>query len=313
MAINIKYRSLKALLLAAETGSFTHAADRLGVTQPSFTSLIQDLEVILDVRLFERTTRSIGLTAAGEEFLARIQRPVTDLEEAYRSMLDLAAVKRGAIVLGALPSTALTLIPATLGALQHKYPGLQIRVVEAHNDDLLAMLRTNQIEFALATLLGAAPDLDFQPLVADSFVAVYKPGHPVADMESLHWDELVPFDLILLSQGSSARAQFDRAVANSPTPVGLRYDVTHMATAVQLVRQGLGVALLPRLALPALYLQDLPCRPIDDDTAQRTIGILQRRDRHPSPAAQAFWKELEKVARHVEKTLPPLGRRLPKS
>ncbi len=169
MAINIKYRSLKALLLAAETGSFTHAADRLGVTQPSFTSLIQDLEVILDVRLFERTTRSIGLTAAGEEFLARIQRPVTDLEEAYRSMLDLAAVKRGAIVLGALPSTALTLIPATLGALQHKYPGLQIRVVEAHNDDLLAMLRTNQIEFALATLLGAAPDLDFQPLVADSF------------------------------------------------------------------------------------------------------------------------------------------------
>ncbi len=132
-------------------------------------------------------------------------------------------------------------------------------------------------------------------------------------MESLHWDELVPFDLILLSQGSSARAQFDRAVANSPTPVGLRYDVTHMATAVQLVRQGLGVALLPRLALPALYLQDLPCRPIDDDTAQRTIGILQRRDRHPSPAAQAFWKELEKVARHVEKTLPPLGRRLPKS
>lgn len=308
MAMNIKYRSLKAFLLAAETGSFTHAADRLGVAQPSFTSLVQDLESILDIRLFERTTRSIRLTAAGEEFLARIQRPVTDLEEAYRSMLDLAAVKRGAIVLGALPSTALTLIPVTLGALQSQHPGVQIRVVEAHNDELLAMLRTNQIEFALATLLGAAPDLAFKPLVADAFFAVYRPKHPVAVMERLHWDDLVPFDLILLSQGSSARAQFDRAVAHSGAPAGLRYDVTHMTTAVQLVRQGLGAALLPRLALPALHLEGLLYRPIDNDTAQRTIGILQRRDRHPSPAVQAFWQALEKVARYTEKTLPPLGR-----
>lgn len=304
--MNIKYRSVKAFLLAAETGSFTHGADRLGVTQPSFTSLIQDLESILEVKLFERTTRSIQLTEAGKDFLQRAQRPIADLEEAYLSMLDLARVERGAIVLGALPSVALTLIPATLGALRRLHPSLQIRVVEAHNDELISMLRTNQIEFALATVVNAVPDLHFEPLLRDSFFSVYSPKHPVAVLKRLGWDDLFPLDLILLSQGSSARAQFDRAMGSSTAAAGLRYDVTHMTTAVQLVRQGLGVALLPRLALPALHIEGLLSRPVQDETAHRTIGILRRKDRHPSPAAEAFWKQLQKVARMTEKSLPPL-------
>ncbi|MCH3872140.1 LysR family transcriptional regulator, partial [Campylobacter jejuni] len=82
--MNIKYRPLKAFLLAVDTGSFTHAANQLGVTQPSFTALIQDLEDVLGLRLFERTTRSISLTSAGQDFHARVQRPIADLEEAYR-------------------------------------------------------------------------------------------------------------------------------------------------------------------------------------------------------------------------------------
>jgi len=144
MAINIKYRPLKAFLLAVDTGSFTHAANHLGVTQPSFTALIQDLEEVLGLRLFERTTRSISLTSAGQDFYARVQRPIADLEEAYRSLADLAAVRRGNVALGALPSAALTLLPAATGTLRQAHPALKVRVVEAHNDELVALLRTNQ-------------------------------------------------------------------------------------------------------------------------------------------------------------------------
>lgn len=306
MAINIKYQPLKAFLLALETKSFTHAASQLGVTQPSFTALINDLEHVLDVRLFERTTRSITLTAAGMEFRDRVQRPVADLEEAYRSMHDLAAVRRGAIVIGALPSTSLTLVPPALGALRRLHPKLEIRVVEAHNDELIAMLRTNQIEFALATLLTQAPDLTFSTLIADSFFAVFQPGHPASRPRSLYWRDLLPLDLILLSQGSSARQQFDRAVPPDGAVAGLRYDVTHMATAALLVRQGLGVAVLPRLALPALHLDELQNRPIEDDSAQRNIGILHRRDRLLSPAAHALAQQLEQAARDLEGVLPAM-------
>lgn len=304
MIYNIKYRSLKAFLLAVETGSFTHAADQLGVTQPSFTALIQDLEKILSLRLFERTTRKIELTSAGKDLLDRVARPVTDLEEAYRSMSDLAEVRRGGVVIGALPSTSLTLIPPVLGTFNKRYPAVQIRVVEAHNNELISMLRTNQIEFALATLLADAPDLAFIPLIDDAFYAVYLKNSAIGAQPQLYWQDLVANDLILLSQGSSARMQFDRAVEQDDSAQGLRYDVTHMTTAALLVRQGLGTAILPRLALPSLPLTGLAYRPVEDSSAQRTIGVVYRRDRQSSPAAQALIAEIQKQAAAIMKQLP---------
>lgn len=309
MAINIKYRPLKAFLLAVDTGSFTHAANHLGVTQPSFTALIQDLEAVLGLRLFERTTRSISLTAAGQEFYARVQRPIADLEEAYRSLADLAAVRRGNVALGALPSTALSLLPVATGALRVEHPALKVRVVEAHNDELVALLRTNQIEFAVAAQAEPAPDLVFTPLGEDCFCAVYPAGHPLGDEPGmLHWRDLLRYDLILLSQGSNARQQFDRAVRDevgSPA-TALRYDVTHMGTAAGMVRQGLGVSVLPRLALPELNLSGLRCTPLSDASARRYIGLLHRRDRSLSPAAQALVDQLEQAMADIQARLLPL-------
>lgn len=307
MAINIKYRPLKAFLLAVECGSFTHAADRLGVTQPSFTALIQDLEEVLGVRLFERSTRSISLTEAGKEFFLRVQRPMTDLEEGYRSVLDLAAARRGSIVMGALPSTSLTLIPPTLAALRATHPTLRVRVVEAHNDELIAMLRTNQIEFALATMLEPVADLAFQPLLDDAFLVVVPQSHPLAARSALYWRDLLPHDLILLSQGSSMRQQFDRTTqGEAGAAASSHYDVTHMTTAVGMVRQGLGITVLPRLALPELNLKGMVSKPLKDASAARTIGLLHRRDRNLSPAAQVFLAKLGSVVEQVEKKLPPL-------
>jgi LysR family carnitine catabolism transcriptional activator len=306
--MNIKYRPLKAFLLAVDCGSFTHAADRLGVTQPSFTALIQDLEGVLGVRLFERSTRSISLTAAGKDFFLRIQRPLTDLEEGYRSILDLAAVKRGSIVMGALPSTSLTLIPPALAALRVTHPTLRVRVVEAHNDELISMLRTNQIEFALATMLEPMPDLPFKALLDDTFMVVLPVTHKLAARSALYWRDVLAHDLILLSQGSSVRAQFDRATQGEPaaSPSSSHYDVTHMTTAVGLVRQGVGITVLPRLALPELNLHGLLSKPLNEATARRTIGVLHRHDRSLSPAAQVFVAQLDSVIAQVEKKLPPL-------
>lgn len=296
MAINIKYRSIKAFLLTVETRSFTRAAERLGVTQPSFTSLIKDLEAILGLKLFERTTRSIDLTSAGEEFAIRVERPILDLEEAYASMADLASVRRGAVVFGALPSVALSLIPETISRLGLGYPSIEIRLIEAHNEQLLSMLRTNQIEFALAAFDKSGPEFHFVPLVHDQFCAVFTPGHSISATEPLGWRDLWSENLILLSRGSSARMQFERAQGNYHEAPGIRYDVTHMGTAVQLARQRLGVALLPRLALHELRLDGLKSREISDNGAQRTIGIVRRRDRHIAPAARILCDELAIVA-----------------
>ena len=315
--MNIKYRPLKAFVLAVQTGSFTHAADRLGVTQPSFTSLIRDLEDILGVRLFDRNTRGIALTEAGKDFLARIERPVADLEEAYRSILDLAAVRRGSVVIGSLPSTSLTLIPPALRLLRSAHPTLRVRVVEAHNDDLVTMVRTNQIEFAIAAQLEPSADLAFQPLLEDAFTVVFPAGHEFAARPVLHWRDVVQHDLILLSRGSSVRELYDQATQEETeaTAAASRYDVTHMTTAIRLVRQGLGITVLPALALPELELSGLLACQLHDASARRMIGVLHRRDRSLSAAATAFAGQLAAVAREVGgKPRPPVAsgtRRVP--
>jgi len=309
MALNIKYRQIKAFLLAAECGSFTHAASRLGVTQPSFTTLIQELEQTLGLKLFERTTRSLCLTSAGEDFHARILRPVADMEEAYRSAVDLAAARRGRVVLGALPSCGLTLVPVALYHLRQRHPAITVRLVEAHNDELLDMVRTNQIEFAIATAMqpDAPPELASQPLAEDGFCAVFPLSHPLADIERPTWRDIQDYDLILLSKGSSARTLFERAV---PRPLGqhdvsLRYDVTHMGTAAGLARKGLGVAVLPRMALPELNLTGLRSAAIADLSAQRTISVVHRRDRSLSPTAAALVAMLRRAIDDLTPQLQP--------
>jgi DNA-binding transcriptional LysR family regulator len=296
MALNIKYRAMKAFLLAAETGSFTAGAGILGVTQPSFSALVQDLENDLGLRLFERHTRSIKLTAGGIELHDRILRPLTDLEDVYRDMADLAAARRGIAVVGALPSTSLTLVPPTLAALGKRYPALKVRVIEAYNDELIEMLRTNKVEFALAARIDVLPEMTFEPLVNDNYCVVYPAGHAIGKLDKVTWADLAKHKLVLLAHGSSARQQFDRAVRLEETSSVLHYEVTHMATALAVVKQGLGIAVLPRLPLKALPMSDLRFMPIEGDTAHRRIGVLYRRERHLSPASRAFIELVKEVA-----------------
>lgn len=312
MAINIKYRAVKAFLLVAESRSFTHAAGALGVTQPSLSALIQDLEETLGLKLFERSTRNVGLTVAGDEFLQRIQRPLADVEEAYRSALDLSAARRGTVIVAALPSAAFGLVPIALASLREVHPALQARVIEAHNDELLEMLRTNQVECAIGAMTEAAPDLHFEPLLTDGYYAVFPHGHALEALPTIRWEQLLPHDLVLLARGSNAREQFDRGLhagyigSETAEPVTPRYDVTHIITAASMARHGLGVALLPRLALPELNLNGLIARPIFAHNARRDIGLMHRRDRVLGPATRYFIEQLRNVVGTVERGLLPL-------
>ncbi len=129
------------------------------------------------------------------------------------------------------------------------------------------------------------------------------------DADGPTWDQLSRHQLILLSRGSSARSQFDRALlehnpsAQLPQP---RYDVTHIITAAAMARRGLGVAALPRLALPELKMTGLKARLIDSPGARRAIGLVHRRDRLLNPASQRFVDQVLACVPAVEAQLLPL-------
>src|SRR3546814_8846203 len=95
------------------------------------------------------------------------------------------------------------LVPSTLSALRNSHPGLETKTVEAYNDELLNMLRTNQVEFAIAADLGNMSDMAFEPLVDDAFCVVFPPEHPIGERSSITWRDLTAYPLVLLSPGRS--------------------------------------------------------------------------------------------------------------
>src|SRR3546814_19791609 len=124
---------------------------------------------------------------------------MADLEEAYRSMEDLAAVRRGQVVVGALPSASLMLVPPTLSALRNSHPGLETKTVEAYNDELLNMLSNNQVEFAIAADLGHMSDMAFEPLVDAAICVVCPPEQHIAERSSITYTALPPHPPVLHS------------------------------------------------------------------------------------------------------------------
>src|SRR3546814_7686170 len=112
-------------------------------------------------------------------------------------------------------------------------------------------------------------DMAFEPLVDDAFCVVFPPEHPIGERSSITWRDLTAYPLVLLSPSSSARSQFDQALGLTPAPSLLHYDVTHITTAVVLVKQGLVIAVLPKLPLRVMPLGTVQSKPINAVSTQR--------------------------------------------
>lgn len=307
MTFNVKYRSIKAFILAARYNSFREAADRLGVTQPSLSALIRDLEEILDVRLFDRTTRKVAITEAGREFLDRVERSIDDIEDAYDAMRGISKVQRQTITMGALPSIAAGLIPIALRKLRQVHPTLKIRLTEAYNDELNAMLLRNQIEFSIGgyTSNENMENLIFEPLAEDTFHVVMPPELAASLEGETRWRHLHAHDLIIFSQGSTWRTQYEKAMQEAELATGSIYEVSNLITAIQMTRNGLGLTVVPGIFLFSLDASGLVVKPLTDNSTKRQIGIYRRKDKELQRSSLKFIEVLKGVVADVfpEKTL----------
>jgi LysR family transcriptional regulator, carnitine catabolism transcriptional activator len=280
--MNIKYRQLKAFALAVEAGSFRAAADRLSVTQSSFSALIKELEQDVGIALFERTTRTCRPTDAGLRLYDRVHNPLLDLEEGYAHVRDIGRGEHGLLGFGVLPSLACGMAARHVARFARSHPGIRIKLRERKHAELIDAVRHADVEFGIGVLLRPDPDVSFEYLTSDQLVFVVPDGHPLAAMTPV-WKCLERFPYIYVSSGNA-----EHALAGAHVRAAARYDVEHVATALEMVRLGLGVSVLASSALPALNTRSLTCIPIRGDSAVRRVGIIQKKGRHLSAAARAF-------------------------
>ena len=271
-------RQLEFLCAVADKGSFSKAAEACHVTQPTLSAAIKEIEGLLGVQLIEREARGASLTQAGEAAVERARGILSDTADLVSAAQQAGAPLTGAFRLGAIPTIAPFLLPRTLKALRVAHPSLKLYLREDQTDRLLDALRSRKLDAALIALPWEAPGVETMDLGEDEFLLVAPTGHMLADRNNLKSSDLLDEDVLLLEDGHCLR---DHALSICRLPSkrgGADVTATSLPTLVHMVAGGLGVSLLPKLAIDAGVTSgaDVDLQAFETPLIGRRIGIAWR-------------------------------------
>ena len=294
--INFDLQQLHAFVAAADRGSFRAAAEEIHLSPPALSRRIERLESALGARLFNRTTREISLTSLGRVFLERARAALDDLEGAMLGVSDLAATRSGRVTIACIPSAASYFLPAVVRAFIERYPAIRLRIVDEAVNQVIASVISGESDFGISFMSTRVPEIDFEQIHVDPFVLALRRDHPLATRKSLTWTELSHERMISVGRSSGNRQLLDDALAKAgqhPVPA---VEVNHIATLLGMVEAGLGVAAVPRMALPAGH-PTLVALALRAPATTRVLGLITRHGATLRPAADVFHHHLRAALR----------------
>jgi DNA-binding transcriptional LysR family regulator len=292
--MNITLRQIRSFQLVAEFGSFTRAAERLKVAQPALSLSIRELERELNLRLFDRTTRRVELTAAGHEFLQSADKLLSDLERAVRNVQELSERKRGRVVIAAPPLLAAMIVPSAIAEYTAAHPGIDVGLLDGRNAFILEKLRSGEADFAIGTFDDREDGLRRQVLARDALTLFCTSQSRLTKFTRVRWRDLREEKLVMLTRDSSIRAMVDRTLLQAGFEGGVPpYEVTQITTALMLVEAGLGATVLPAYARSFARERAIVTRPLIEPQLTRNIVIVHPDNRSLSPAAEGFVRVLK--------------------
>jgi LysR family transcriptional regulator, carnitine catabolism transcriptional activator len=289
---NLNLRHLEALVAVAAAGNFTRAARVLHISQPALTVQIRQLEETIGVKLLDRNTRSVRLTRIGQQLTPVIQRVLREIDSVLLSAHDLATGDRGMVSVAALPSVCATILPRVVAEFRKQSPGVTVSLRDGVAARVLGMVKSDEVDFGVGSFADSDPALETVPLFTDRMRVVFPRSSPLRRRRTVGLKDVAGLPLILMDTQSSVRMLLDRAFHAQGLFPAPAYEVTFMATAVGMVKAGLGVAVLPSTAFEMSELGGLETRVIAHAGLTRTIAAAWRSGRSPSPAAASFLKSL---------------------
>lgn len=289
MRINYDFGDLEAFLAVKETGSFHAAAQRLNLSQSAVTRRIQKLETALGSLLFERTTRSLKPTLAAKRLQARAEAILEDAEETTRAMRDESvafAHQRGAVITLATIATVIAplLVPA-IQAFRASGNTARIRILDGSANEVAESVVAGEADFGLCSIPMLEPLMEFAPLFDDRIVLAIPRDHPLAQRAKASLGDLGNTPVILPRRGTGNRLLIDEAIARARTQLSWTYESGRSYTALELVENGLGIALLPQSAIGSA--QVATCALTAPEIA-RSVGLLSRLAQKDTPAVTAL-------------------------
>lgn len=288
--------SLRLFMQVAQNRSFSETSRNANVSQPALSRTIRLLEEELGTRLFDRNSRNVSLTAAGEAMLPIVERLTADFDHAFSQLALTFSGARGRVVVGALPSVAASILPRAMASFLHSHPHVEIIVRDHLSGALYQQMQERQIDLAITTPPEDG-EFTFEPFMEDPTVLVAPSGSRFGEAGRVTWSIFADQPFIAMAPRSSVRELTDAAMHKAGITVRPLFECTQLATVGALIEAGLGITALPRSTIDMIQSPQIACWPLENPLVTRKIGIAYLGDRTLPPAAEAFLRHFLEEAR----------------
>lgn len=288
MLPELKIAQLRYFLLVAELKSFQAAARQAYRTQPAMSLAVRELEQKLGQGLIEKGGGRVELTPFGEHCLPLFRGLIEHHDRIAREVTLLVLHEIGQVSIATVPSVASRLLPGPLARFVAEHPNVQISIQDGTADSVQQLLAQGQVDFAISSMWLADEQVEFSPILNDQVGVVCRADHPLVQMGgALHWSQLRGLPMIRngtsrLLEGTDAECLLEHS----------RLSISNMISLIAMLEEGVGISTLPYLAFPQEN-EKLAFLPLAEPKVERQIGMLTRKGRSLSPAAQALMNFLQ--------------------
>jgi DNA-binding transcriptional LysR family regulator len=264
----------------------TRAAAELHIAQPALSKQISQLEQELGLALFDRVGRNVRLTEAGEALLPHVRAVLAQVEAAHAEIDERLGLQRGRVSIGTSPTVGTQLLPPALLAFNQRYPGIELCLYETDRQTLLELLETGAVDVTVLTMPVQGAALMVVPLLSEDLVIITHHRHRYAPYATVHLAALRDEAWVLSASNYELRELTLSLCAEAGFTPRVVLDGSEIDTLVRMVATGLGIALVPRMAVSENG--DLVVLHLEEQNVQRSLGLVWNRSRVASPAARTL-------------------------
>lgn len=290
MLPELQIAQVRHCLLVADLGSYHLAADKAARSQPAITKSIRAMEARLGAALFEAGRRT-ELTPFGAACLPRFRELLAHHDRTALALAGLVRKDQGSLTIATIVAVAGHWLPAVIRDYSTEFPGVHLRLLDDNSQNVERLVLNREVDFGLASQITVNSELLFEPLWTDGFGIVCGLTHPLASRKSIAWSEINKLPLI----GTTAHRQLD-ALPEARYLARPFMQVSTMLTLLSLLREGVGVTVLGRHAIPQVAEAALAYVPLVRPARTRMIGIVRLAHQTPSPAASEMLIRLRDCA-----------------
>ena len=288
----ISTTQLRALIAVADARNFTLAAQKIGISQPSLHRAARELENLLQISLFEKTSQGIGLSRAAQVLAQTAKLCFAEIKQGFEEVDALHGWDSGSITVGSMPLARTYLLPCSINELTRVHPDTRISVVEGPYEDLLNHLRHGEIDMLIGALRDPLPtdDIVQTELFATPLAIVARCGHPLSDKKSISINELAKYPWVVPRPGTPTREHFESMFkeAGVPVPANLNESSSLILVRGLLLDSDRLTIISAHQILHEERMGLLEALPVEMGHTRRPIGLTTRRDWKPTKTQQLF-------------------------